>query len=410
MKKLCISAIACFLYSSGAFGAGFQLNLQGLRQLAMANTGTAWAWDASSIFYNPGAVSRLEGMQVYGAVNFVMPSVKYVQTPTGGYSAETKAQTFTPFNLYFGGTLKKHNKIGVGIGVYTPFGSGTKWDDNWQGRYINRNISLQSFFVQPTVSYKINELVSVGAGFIYAFGNVKIEQALPVQFATGADSKGTLEGNANGVGFNLGVHVKATEKIQLGLTYRSQVKMKVDDGNATFVVPSSLTANFPNTNFSTKLNLPDVITFGVGYKVNTKLIILADLEYTGWKVYDSLVFDYKTNTSSLADTRTPRLYQSVMAIRLGANYQIMKSLSVSAGAAYDPTPVRDGYVSPELPDANRYVGTVGASFSPMKKITIMAALEFVTSDKRDATFLPANFSGKYQSTAFTGGVGFAYHF
>jgi long-chain fatty acid transport protein len=99
-----------------------------------------------------------------------------------------------------------------------------------------------------------------------------------------------------------------------------------------------------------------------------------------------------------------------MAIRLGANYQLMKMLSVSAGVAYDPSPVRDGYVSPELPDANRYVGTVGATFSPIKKLTIMAALEFVSSDKRDATFLPANFSGKYQTTAFTAGDGFAYHF
>ncbi len=410
MKKLCVSAIACFLYSTGAFGAGFQLNLQGLRQLAMANTGTAWPWDVSTIFYNPGGLSRLDGMQAYANINFVMPSIKYVQTPTGGYSAETKAQTFTPFNLYVGGTLKKHNKIGVGLGIYTPFGSGTKWDDNWQGRYINRSIALESYFIQPTVSYKINEKISVGAGFIYALGHVNIQQALPVQFANGNDGSGTLDGKANGVGYNLGIQVKPIKKLSVGITYRSQVKMTVDNGNATFVVPTSLAAEFPNTNFSTKLHLPGVFTLGVGYQFTPKLVVLADVEMTGWKVYDSLIFDYKTNTDQLADTHTPRLYQNTTAIRLGANYKVINSLSVMAGLAYDPSPVKDGYVSPELPDANRYVATVGATFSPIKKITILAAMEFVSSDKRDATFLPANFSGKYQSTAFTGGIGFAYHF
>jgi long-chain fatty acid transport protein len=409
MKKLCVSA-ACFLFATGAFGAGFQLNLQGLRQLAMANTGTAWAWDASTIFYNPAGLSDLKGWQVYGSVQFVMPTIKYVQEPTGNYTATTKAQTFTPFNLYFGGTLKKHDQWGLGIGIYTPFGSGTKWDDNWTGRYLNQSIALESYFIQPTVSYKIIDKVSVGAGFIYALGHVNIQQALPVQSATVADGKGTLDGQANGVGYNLGVNVKPVKNLQVGLTYRSKVKMTVNDGQATFNVPTSLATAFPNTDFSTKLNLPSVLTLGLGYQFTKKLVVLVDLEYTGWKVYDSLIFDYKTNTPQLQDTHTPRLYQNTLALRLGAHYQLIRQLAIMAGAAYDPTPVKDGYVSPELPDANRYVGTLGLTYNPIKKLTILLATEFVTSQKRNAIFIPGNFSGEYQSTAFTAGIGVSYNF
>jgi long-chain fatty acid transport protein len=80
------------------------------------------------------------------------------------------------------------------------------------------------------------------------------------------------------------------------------------------------------------------------------------------------------------------------------------------GGAYDASPVRDGYVSPELPDANRWVITGGLTYKPISKLTIMAAVEYVTSEKRDAMFLPANFSGKYQTKAITPGIGVSYDF
>ena len=69
-----------------------------------------------------------------------------------------------------------------------------------------------------------------------------------------------LKGNANGVGYNLGVQLKATNKLQFGLTYRSQVNMKLKSGNATFAVPTSLESSFPNTNFMPRLELPALQT------------------------------------------------------------------------------------------------------------------------------------------------------
>ena len=42
------------------FGQGFQVNLQGQKQIGMAGAGSALALDEASIFFNPGAVSFLE--------------------------------------------------------------------------------------------------------------------------------------------------------------------------------------------------------------------------------------------------------------------------------------------------------------------------------------------------------------
>ena len=409
MKKILLSTL--FLGSTSlAFAGGFQLNLQGLRQLAMGGGGAAHPWDVSTLFYNPAGLSQLNGIQAYAGVIGVSPTIKYVQTPTGGYSYETKSQLFTPFNVYVGGPIKKDSKIGVGIGVYTPFGSGTKWPDDWEGRYLSQEIELQSFFVQPTLSYKINDMISVGAGFIYAFGDVKLRQALPVQFLDGSDGAASLKGNGNGLGYNLGLHVKPINDLEVGLTYRSKVNMKVNSGDAVFTVPSSLGSAFPNTDFSATLPLPSVLSLGLAYKINTKLMVQADVNYVSWKAYDTLSFDYATNTPQLQDTHTPRLYQNKAAFRLGAHYQITKSFEGMIGGAYDPSPIKDGFVSPELPDANRIAGMIGVAVQPISKVSILAVVEYVTSEKRDGIFLPGNFSGKYQSKALNIGLGLTYNF
>jgi long-chain fatty acid transport protein len=408
MKKHSLITAALLLPATLAMSAGYQLNLQGLRQLAMGGGGAATPWDASAIFYNPGALSNISGLQAYGSALFIMPKVQYAESQNGGLTARSANQTFTPFNLYVGGPIKKGSRLGLGIGVYTPFGSGLKWDDNWTGRYIIQEIELQSIFVQPTISYRINDRLSVGAGFVYAFGSVKLNRAIPAQDASGNDGQAKLKGNANGLGFNAGVHLKANDKLSFGLTYRSRVNMKVKDGDANFTVPTALASRFPNTSFTAELPLPEVFSLGVAYKPLDKLTLQLDFNLTGWKAYKELAFDYSAEV--IPDTRAARNYHNRLATRLGGHYQATKMLAIMLGGAYDPSPVVDDYVSPDLPDANRIVLTGGLTVKPTKKLTILAVIEYVNSQKRNSNYVEANFSGRYQTKAITPGIGLSYDF
>ena len=229
MKKHFLLMSSLLLSSAMAFGAAFQLNLQGARQLAMGGTGVASPLDASSIFYNPGGLSALKHVQGYVGVQALTSNIRYVETPTGTYYADSKPKTYTPFNLYIGGPINYKNRLSLGLGIYTPFGTGIKWDDNWRGRYVIQDIQLQSIFFQPTASYRVNDVISIGAGFIFATGNIKIQKAVPLQTA-GQDGSVELKGDAMGYGYNVGVHMKATDWLQFGVSYRSGVKMKVKEG------------------------------------------------------------------------------------------------------------------------------------------------------------------------------------
>ena len=416
MKKYLLAASSLLLSATTSFGGGYQLNLQGLRQLAMGGTGTAWSWDASTIFYNPGGLVRLKGIQVYGSVMSIMPSTAYANQVNSGdktINARTVDQHFTPFNLYIGGPVQEYSRWGLGLGIYTPFGTGTKWDDNWVGKYMVQSIDLKCVFFQPTISYIVNDWISVGAGFVYSAGTFDFSQAMPVHGLLGPGSvdegQATLHANANGIGFNLGAQFRVRENLQFGLTYRSQVNMNVSGGSANFKVPTSLRDSFPNTRFDTRLPLPQVASFGVAYRTGP-LTLQLDLNYTGWNSYDSLRFDFAQQTSVLKSMHAPRHYRNTLTPRIGACYKISKVVSIMAGGAFDPTPVTNGFVSPELPDADRIVLSCGISVKPLPRFTILAAFEGVTSVTRDGSYDFGGFSGTYKTQAATPGIGIYYNF
>ena len=406
MKKFIVAASMLF-GSWASFGAGYQLNLQGLRQLAMGGSGTAWTWDASTIFYNPGGLATMKNFQAYASVLSINPNTAFSNSTV---TATSVKQSFTPFNIYVGGPIREGSPWAVGLGVYTPFGSGLQWDNNWTGRYIIQSIQMQTVFIQPTVSYRVGDVLSVGAGLVYANGHVDIQQALPVQDLNGNDAQAKLHGVGNGVGLNLGAHFRFGDALQLGLTYRSQVNMDVNAGSATFNVPSTLMTSFPNTTFTTQLPLPQVASFGLAFRPMEPLTVQFDLNYTGWNSFDSLRINFAQHTSSLQDNHAPRHYRNTLTPRLGFCYKLSHTFSIMAGAAYDPTPVTNGYVSPDLPDADRIVLTCGLSVKPAPRLTILAAFEGVTSLRRNGSYDFGAFSGTYQTTAATPGIGLYYNF
>ena len=52
-----------------------------------------------------------------------------------------------------------------------------------------------------------------------------------------------------------------------------------------------------------------------------QLSIALDANYVGWNAYDTLAFDYETNTESLEDTKSARKYENASSSSLlSSNY------------------------------------------------------------------------------------------
>jgi long-chain fatty acid transport protein len=410
MKKVCLLITLIAISSASAFAGGFQVNLQGQKQTGMGHAGTGLCLDNASILFNPGAVSFLDSLRgiSFGA-SFIIPRTTYLDAQTR-YIAHTENHTGTPFTLYAVYKFKKTAKWNLGLGIYTPFGSKVQYADDWKGQALIREIDLKTIFIQPTFSYKVNSKLGLGVGFICATGDFSLRKAIPLQDSAGNYGEASLKGKASGYGFNAGIYFKATEKLSIGIDYRSQVNVSVKGGSADFTVPSSLVDKFENTTFSTQLRLPQMATLGFGYAANKKLKLAFDINYVGWKSYDSLIIDFDKNSDALTDVHSPRMYKNVFIFRVGGQYKCNDKWTLRAGTYYDMSPVKDGYLTPETPDTDKIGVTLGASFNITKTFHIDASLLYIEGMKRTDTNIETQFSGTYKTKAVVPGVSIEYLF
>jgi len=403
---------------------GFQVNLQGQKQTGMGHTGTALILGPSSSFFNPGAFSFLETNSIVLGASFIIPKTQYLEPYPGIYTTETEKAVGTPFTLYssfrpgkvygksdsLGHRDKKVSKLNFGFAAYTPFGSGIKYPDDWKGQFVLREMKLTTIFLQTTVAYRINDKIGFGLAYIYALGSFKLRKGVPVHNQQSEYGEGELEGKGSGHGFNVGLYIKAHKKLSFGLSYRSSVKFKAEDGSAKFTVPASLKEYFPNTSFKATIKLPSVTSLGIAVIPKENLTIAFDVNFVGWSIYDSLNIDFEENTEKLDDIHSARNYKNVFAFRLGAQYLLNENVTIRAGAYCDMTPVRDGYLTPETPGTNKYGITAGASFKLSEHYNIDLSFLYLEGAKRTDINLETSFGGTWKSRAFIPGFALQYIF
>lgn len=404
MRKITLLLLSLVFISMTVFAGGYQVRLQGNKQNGFGLVGTPLSWGSSSIFYNPGALSFMtDKMHFEVGASGIMSNVAFQQSGST-YTAETDNPLSTPFYAY--GAGKINEMITVGLGVYTPFGSTSKWQDDWSGKFLVQNISLKAIFIQPTISFNLNEKFGVGAGFIYTIGSVEINKALNY----GSNSDVNLKSNASGMGFNLGVFYKASDKLSLGLNYRSKINMKVDGGDAKFSVPASLNTKIPASNkFDTELPLPANLDFGVAYQATEDLLIAFEINWVMWSTYDSLSFTFH-ESGALLNSSNPRKYKDSFIPRIGLQYNLMENLQLRAGAYYDSSPTNADYFTPETVSLNTFAYTLGLSYSPIEMLSIDVSFLQLFGQTSEMAYTPDNFEGTYQTIIYIPGLGVSLKF
>ncbi len=410
MKKFLLIGYLFFMYSIAGHTEGYQVNLQGQRQTGMGHIGTGLSLGVSSIHFNPGALSLMDQKWEFSfGVSPIFSNNTFQKQMPSTYEAYSDNPVGTPF--YFYGAGKISDKFTIGIGVTTPYGNSLSWGDTWDGRYLIQDISFHAIFIQPTVSYKILDNLSIGAGFTIAPGTVEINKALPLQNQDGADGQVELSGSTLGYGFNAGIYFQATKSFSIGVDYRSKIDMNMDGGDAVFTVPASMQGYFPEGNtFSSSLPLPANLVVGLGWNPGEKITLGFDFQYVFWSAYQSLDFDFAENTPALQDSENPRNFSNSAVYRIGAEYHLNKKFDLRAGFYYDQTPIPEDYLTPETPGTNKYGMSGGLSWYITDKFSIDVSFLYIQGQKREDGYALEDFYGTYYTNAFIPGFGLNYSF
>jgi long-chain fatty acid transport protein len=416
MRKL-LSLTLLALASSTAFAGGYRVSIQGQKQLAMGHTGVAVVNSAEVAFFNPAGMAYLDKkFNLSVGANALFAKTKF-QNSQYNWEASTENMG-TPFSLY--ATYKLNDWFTAGLAVYTPYGSSVEWDQDWQGAHLVNNIDLQAIFIQPSISVRIGEHFSVGGGPIYATGSVNFNRNLSMNPLL-SDSEGnptdvTLDAKGiNAWGYTAGFMFNPTDKLRIGMNYRSEIIMEARGGDATYNDTPSFNP-LANTTFDADLPLPAELTVGLSYEVTDKLLFAFDYNRTMWSVYKALDVKFGNGTESL----NPRNYQNSSTYRVGTQYKANDKFTFRAGWYFDESPVQDGYFAPETPRNDSMGYTGGLTYQVNSKLGVDFSFLYLHFDEIDNSYDYStdpitgqpnpDFGGTYKSVVFSPGIGITYGF
>lgn len=410
MRKITFFALLlCF--TSLTFAGGFQLNQHGAKASGMSGAFTAVANDPSAVYWNPAGLSYIKGTHFMLSSHFVSPSSGFRGISPDVEEFKVAKRTFYPSNFFASHSFDENWAAGIGFTV--PFGLGTKWDENWIGRYLAVETELQIFTLTPTVSYRITEDLSIGAGFVFSFANVLIKQKTP-QTPFEGDAKISLEGkDKSAFGFSFGVMYKATEDLTFGAAFQSNIDYDFSGTATTEGAKQLLDAKrLPMGDVVAKLKTPFNLAIGAAYQVTENWLVSTDFQYVGWSSYDTLKVDFVD--PAYTDIASPRSYNNSFVIRLGTDYKLSEDFSVRGGVYYDKKPVDDDMVAPSLPETDRIGLTIGAEYKLMNNLSLRGSFLYIRGNElkveNSKQFITGNtpFNGVYNINATVLSIGLLY--
>jgi long-chain fatty acid transport protein len=433
-----LAVLLLLLPASTSFAAGFRLPEAGNKANAMGFAFTAQADNPSAIYYNPAGLTQLEGNNLALGVTYVKENgnsfdgLTPVDSVTAFKSETQKDLNFFIPNLYYTHTTKG-GWIAYGIGVFAPFGLGQEYENRNTSIFRNQTtmIDLQTIVVNPTIAFKINEVLSVGFGIDFMYGKAELERTpwnpalVPaVPSFNGNVYNLNLEGDGTEWGYNFGILVKPTPNFRIGASFRSPFTLEIKKGDVTLSnINPAVQAAFGGSTYSTKGNatiaMPATATVGAAYTAG-RLTLEADVDWTFWNSFKNLAITFEQPVVGPGGTFllppssvTPKNWEDVAAVRVGAEYRVTDPLALRAGFSYDPTPVPAETMGPELPDATRLYYTLGAGFK-FGNWTI--DLSGIYIDKQDRTVnnmslaTLTGFNGTWKGDAWLAGLDIAYKF
>ena len=211
---------------------GLFLTEIGTEDVALAGAGwAARAQDASTLFKNPAGMSRLEGNQFQGglqALYFQSGGFSGTNTPFGGNGGGNPIGVLPAASGFYVHSL--NNDFKVGIGVFSNFGLGLKYEQGFVGRYYAKEETLIGFTFAPVASYRVNEQFSIGGGPNIMVAQLKytanVNNVLPPGIG---DGQVEVKDTTAGVGGQFGVLYEPKKGSRVGVTYYSPIKLDFSD-------------------------------------------------------------------------------------------------------------------------------------------------------------------------------------
>jgi len=420
-RRVAIVAGGLFcLVASTTEGAGFALLEQSVKGLGTAFAGTAAsAEDASTVFFNPAGLTRLERTLADGrrdpqpmlqaAAHVVALSAEFDDKGSGlnpalgalglpagagtlaGTSGGDGGVAGVVPNLYL--HLPLGERLRLGVGVNAPFAFKTAYEDGWVGRYHALTSQIETQNYNPSLAFEVNDWLSLGVGLNAQRVDARLSNAVdqstvclslaaagaPIPCAAlGLTTPGSVatDGNVDlrnardwSFGWNAGLLLHPGESTRVGLHFRSKISHELE-GTARFsnIDPTlaAVTSATPGViGFATqraraKVTLPESATVSLHHRLNERWAVMADVSWTRWTRFQRIIVNFADGSQLVQ----PEDWDNSVRYALGVAFTPDSRWTLRAGTAFDETPIPDAVRrTPRIPGEDRVWVAFGASYA-----------------------------------------------
>ena len=431
------------LSAGHALATGFQLNEQSASSIGNANAaGAAFTDDVTAMWWNPAALASFDKRQAAAVLHVITPKIEFSNDaslparnqPLGGNGGDAGGVNVVP-NMFV--SLPINPDLAFGLGVSTPFGLTTEYDDEWLGRYQAVKSQIKTINVNPAVSWRVSPTFAVGLGINFQYLDATLTQSVNYSGALlqagqiaglpaatlaaigavtpGIDSKATITADDTAWGWNIGAAWDVTPQLRLAASYRSELKFDVkgdvDFNNPTISLPAGTPAQLVGAvnslsaavnqmqlfgrGVQSDIELPAVANLSFLYRINPQWEVMADAQWTGWSSISELRFN---TTPPL--TTIPLEWDDSWKVAVGASYRVNQQWKTRFGIAFDQTPVTS-HPTPRLPDSDRWWFAFGAEYRYSPSLKFDGGFVYIKGDS-------ASFNQNLGSTAAFGLINGSY--
>lgn len=366
---------------STAYAAGFQLTEQSSLGLGRAYAGAGIVGDdLSAVHYNPAGMTLLEGTRVQAGFTWIALNADIDGVNGQSENGRLKGQAIPTGYV----THQVNDNLWLGFAMSVPYGMGTEYDKNWWGQHRGTNAKIYTFDMNPNIAWKVNDLISVGAG-------------VSVQYAKADLGMGVMQGIHGEIdadswdwGFNLGLMISPTDTLRFGLAYRSAIEHNAEgDFNLSVNSPMQFGLTLPS---SATVKTPDTVMLTGTWEATPDLRLSGLIRWANWSNFDTLTIKNDTSgltgllgslgsigvtlpgsvtqmLGALGQYDIQNKWQDTWLFSVGADYRINDAFTVRGGIAYETSPIDDQTTRMAvIPDTDRLWLSLGATYHFNKQL------------------------------------------
>ena len=373
-----IAAVSVCALTGEAFAGGFSLRERSANAQGASFAGsTAAANDVTYSLFNPPALGKVRTIELGGAISGVFPDI----TGTARINGE-KARPGVASPLASGAIGYRWNEtVTFGLGIHSPFGLTTVYDDTFVGAADGIRSELISLAVTPMVAFNVTDDLIIGGGLSLIYNDPQLTRAVGV-----APGGRVLEAKLNAdqltSAASFGVLWDATDTTRFGLSLHTGYNIE------TSGTLSAFDANLRPIDLkgTASIELPRTISFGVRQELTDDFTLLGEFEWANWSEFDAI----RVNVPALApndDIGEVTDYKDSFFFAVGGEYQWNNELTLRAGVAYDETPTKRASRSLRIPDGDRIWASIGFSYQLNESMKIDAGYSVIFFEDSPLTIM-----------------------